>query len=584
MRSKCPNTFLFARSIILLLMLFAPGVCHGQSPRSDTAPMVVGGDRAYPPYEFLDENGRPSGFNVELTQAIAEVMGIQVEISLGAWSDMRQALDDGTIDVLQGISYSAERARLVDFSPPFAIVHHSIYARKDTPVVNALPELSGKTVIVQKGGIAHDDLLQSGLAVNLILQENAAESLRLLASGEGDYAVVAMVPAEFLVRELGLTSLVPVARRIQSREYCYAVKKGNSELLARFAEGLAILKKTGRYEEIHRKWLGVLDQRGVPWADLARYGAMVLAPLLLLLAGAVLWSHTLRKQVAQRTRALSLEVAEHKRTEEELRQRQEQLIQADKMTALGILVSGVAHEINNPNGLILLNTPVLMDAFQDAHPILEEYYQQHGDFTLGGLRYSRMRSEVPQMFLEMLEGARRIKRIVEDLKDFARRDDSGLSDEIELNNVAQISVRLVDHLIKKSTNLFSTDYAATLPKIQGNAQRIEQVVVNLIMNACQALTDKNQTIALKTSHDVESDTVVLEVRDHGSGIAPEHLPHLTDPFFTTKRESGGTGLGLSLSAAIVKEHRGSLTFQSSQGEGTLVRLTLPVLQKDLRDD
>ena len=113
-------------------------------------------------------------------------------------------------------------------------------------MVNSLQELSGKTVIVQKGGIAHDDLLQSGLAVNLVLRENAAETLRLLASGEGDYAVVAMVPAEFLVRELGLTNIVPVARRIQSREYCYAVKKGNSELLARFAEGLAILQKTGQ--------------------------------------------------------------------------------------------------------------------------------------------------------------------------------------------------------------------------------------------------------------------------------------------------------------------------------------------------
>ena len=580
MSSKCSKGFPFARSIILLLVLFAPGVSHGQSPPSDTAPMVVGGDRAYPPYEFVDENGRPSGFNVELTQAIAEVMGMKVEIRLGAWSDMRQALDDGTIDVLQGISYSAERAHLVDFSPPFAIVHHSIYARKGTPVVSSLQELSGKTVIVQKGGIAHDDLLQSGLAVNLVLRENAAETLRLLASGEGDYAVVAMVPAEFLVRELGLTNIVPVARRIQSREYCYAVKKGNSELLARLAEGLAILQKTGRYQEIHRKWLGVLDQRGVPWGVIARYGAVIMVPLLLLLAGAVLWSHTLHKQVAQRTQALSLEIAERRRAEEELRQRQEQLIQADKMTALGILVSGVAHEINNPNGLILLNTPILLDAFQDAEPILEEHYRKCGDFSLAGLRYSRMRAEIPQLLSEMLDGAKRIKRIVEDLKDFARMEDSGLTDEVDLNTVVQTSVRLVEHLIKKSTSHFRVDYATVLPPIRGSAQRIEQVVVNLVMNACQALPNQERGIALKTFHDRPGDAVVLEVRDQGMGIALEHLPHLTDPFFTTKRESGGTGLGLSLSAAIVKEHRGSLTFQSPPGEGTLVRLTLPVSGKD----
>ena len=305
-----------------------------------------------------------------------------------------------------------------------------------------------------------------------------------------------------------------------------------------------------------------------------------MVPLLLLLAGAVVWSRTLHKQVAQRTRALSLEIAERKRAEEELRQRQEQLIQADKMTALGILVSGVAHEINNPNGLILLNTPILLDAFQDAEPILEEHYRKCGDFSLAGLRYSRMRAEIPQLLSEMLEGAKRIKRIVEDLKDFARREDSGLTDQVDLNTVVQTSVRLVDHLIKKSTSHFRVDYAAALPPVRGNAQRIEQVVVNLVMNACQALPDQERGIALKTFHDRPGDAVVLEVRDEGTGIAPEHLPHLTDPFFTTKRESGGTGLGLSLSAAIVKEHRGSLTFQSPPGEGTLVRLTLPVSGKD----
>jgi polar amino acid transport system substrate-binding protein len=126
----------------------------------------------------------------------------------------------------------------------------------------------------------------------------------------------------------------------------------------------------------------VIDQRGVPWGVIAKYGAIIMKPLLLLLAGAVLWSHTLHRQVAQRTQALSLEIAERKRAEEGLRQRQELLIQADKMTALGILVSGVAHEINNPNGLILLNTPIVLDAFQDAEPILEEHYQKHGDFAL----------------------------------------------------------------------------------------------------------------------------------------------------------------------------------------------------------
>ena len=122
---------------------------------------------------------------------------------------------------------------------------------------------------------------------------------------------------------------------------------------------------------------------------------------------------------------------------EELRLNQAQLVQADKMKSLGILVSGVAHEINNPTGLILLNLPILQEVYRDAEEVLEERYREQGDFSLGGIPYSRMRDEVPTMLDETLEGARRIKRIVEDLKDFARRDDTAVKEPIDLNAVVK---------------------------------------------------------------------------------------------------------------------------------------------------
>jgi polar amino acid transport system substrate-binding protein len=112
--------------------------------------------------------------------------------------------------------------------------------------------------------------------------------------------------------------------------------------------------------------------------------------------------------------------------------------------------------------------------------------------------------------------------------------------------------------------------------VLGNSQRIEQVVVNLLLNACQALPDPEHCIVLTTYFDQTAGTVVLTVADEGCGISPEHIPHLTDPFFTTKRESGGTGLGLSVSATIVKEHNGTLEFESTPGIGTTVTLTIPI--------
>ncbi len=554
----------------VLCLLCAVSVLGAPETPDRHRTIIVGGDRDYPPYEFMDKYGKPAGYNVDLTRAIAEIMGMKVEFRLGAWSEMFSSLKSGRVDVLQGISWSEARAKQIDFTPPHTIVYHAIFARRDSPPASSLEELRGKKVALHRDGIMHEYLAARGYGKDLVLTPTPADALRLLAAGGCDYAVVAMVPGMYIIRENRLTNLVPVARSIAAQRYGYGVRQGDAELLARFSEGLAILKKTGQYDAIHAKWLGVLEPQPMRWQETIKYVAVVVVPLLLILGGTVLWSHSLRRQVAQRTESLS-------RALEEVQLNQQQLVQADKMAALGILVSGVAHEINNPTGLILLDVPILRKIYNDTAPILEERYREEGDFTLGGLRYSRVREEVPRLLEEMQEGAKRIKRIVEDLKDFARRDDVGGKELIDLNGVAQAAVRLVDTSLRKATTRFTARYAQDLPQVLGNAQRIEQVVVNLVLNACQALPDPSRGIELETSFDPEAGRVILRVRDEGSGIAPGNLSRLTDPFFTTKRESGGTGLGLSVSAGIIKEHGGTLSFESTLGEGTTVTLSLPVV-------
>ncbi len=565
-------------AVLLAALLSPPPAVAALNEAGDPAHILtitVGADRDYPPYEFLDSNGQLTGYNVDLTRAIAAVMGMKVNFVFGGWSEMRTALLDGTVDVLQGISYSEERARTLSFSPPHTIINHAIFARRDSPPVNSFEELRGKEVIVFKDGIMHDTLRGLGFERELFLTDTPAGVMRLLASGQHDYAVVAMLPGMYLTRELKLNNLVPVARSVSTQRYCYAVRKGNEEILARINEGLAILRQTGEYQAIYDKWLGVLEPPRFPWERVVHYGLLALVLLAIGLAGTVIWSRTLQRKVAQRTAELANEAAERKRALEELRRHQDQLVQADKMAAMGFLVSGVAHEVNNPTGLILLNTPVISEAYADADAILEEHYRAHGDFMLGGIPYSRMRHKIPQMLEDIQEGAKRIKRIVEDLKDFSRRSDDLPSEAVEINAVVKMAVRLVETSIGKATQQFSVIYGDGLPAVRGHAQRIEQVIVNLILNACQALPGPQRGIALETGCTPDRRAVWVRVRDEGDGIAPEHLGHLTDPFFTTKRESGGTGLGLSVSAGIVEEHGGELHFESRPGVGTTVVLTLP---------
>lgn len=553
----------------------AQEVTHGREV------VIVGGDQSYPPYEFIDKDGTPSGYNVELTRAIARVMGLNVEIRLGAWAEMRTALQSGGIDALQGMSHSPERALTIAFSPPHTIVHHSFFARKGAPLPT-LGSLRNQEVIVLNHGIMQEFLRDRTTGARIVTAETHADALRLLASGKHDYVLMAKLPGLYLIRELGLSNLEAVGDPVSAQDYCFAVNKGNTALLARFSEGLAILKNSGEYQQIYNKWLGVLEPRGITWRQAAKYGAIVIVPLILLLGGMALWSRTLHREVALRTAELSREVAERRHAEEELRSQQQQLVQADKMAALGVLVSGVAHEINNPNGLILLNMPVVMEAFQDAQPILDEHYRQHGDFDYAGLRYSRMREALPRLMSQMLEGSRRVKGIVEDLKDFARQPAPEQIGDVDLNETVRAALRLLSNLIENSTENFSVEYGEGLPLVRGSSQRIEQVVVNLVMNACQALPSPDREVILRTFHDMDNNRIVLEVRDEGVGIPAENLPRLTDPFFTTKRETGGTGLGLSISTGIVKEHNGTLELESTPDNGTTARLSLPIPAKELK--
>ena len=269
------------------------------------------------------------------------------------------------------------------------------------------------------------------------------------------------------------------------------------------------------------------------------------------------------------------DISERKKSEERARHQQLQLLHADKMISLGLLVSGVAHEINNPNSIALLNLPMLARTWESVKPILDEYYEENGDFTVAGLEYTEMRQQVPILYSELEESAVRIKQIVKDLKDYARQESSRLMDEVGINEIVRSAVRLTTNVIHKSTNHFTVEYADPLPLVQGNRQRLIQVVINLIQNSCEALDTSEESITVITRYNPKNNGVEVEVSDTGAGIDPELINKVTDPFFTTKRTMGGTGLGLSVSAGIVKEHNGIINFTSAPGKGTRVVIVLP---------
>jgi polar amino acid transport system substrate-binding protein len=265
--------------------------------------------------------------------------------------------------------------------------------------------------------------------------------------------------------------------------------------------------------------------------------------------------------------------------EEQVRRRTEELARADRLASLGTLVSGVAHEINNPNNFIILNGDNLADIWKEMRPILDAHAAEEQGLKIVGIPYDMLRNEMDHLIGGIREGARRIRTIVAHLKDFARQGPMDMEQEVDLAKVIDAASIIVANAIKKCTGNFSVNIASDAPRVRGNFQKLEQVVINLLTNACQALTDRDQEVTVSVKS-CEDQSVCLTVKDTGMGIPAEILPQIFDPFFTTKRDSGGTGLGLSISYGIVKDHKGTMVVKSEVGRGTEFIVKLPVFTKD----
>ncbi|MFZ5912344.1 MAG: PAS domain S-box protein, partial [Chloroflexota bacterium] len=319
--------FLFASLFVFPAPLRLPGHHVVQAASSAPAPneilkTIIVDD--YFPYTFVNDKGQPDGFSVDLMQAVAQVMGISLEIRADTWERARNALENGEIDFLPMMAYSEERDKFFDFSPPHTIAYDAFFTREDTPVIRSIDDLRGKIIIVMEGDQAYDylhsiDFIESE---QLILVDSLPEALRYLASGMGDTALMPKLVGLVLIEDLNLTNLElsPVIVEAYTRPFSFAVREGNQALLERLNQGVSIVKATGQYDEIYQKWFGTLEPRGLPPEVALKYfGGLVLVSVLTW-AALLLWSFFLKKQVALRTRSLTMEVLERKQAEEALRE------------------------------------------------------------------------------------------------------------------------------------------------------------------------------------------------------------------------------------------------------------------------
>ena len=269
---------------------------------------------------------------------------------------------------------------------------------------------------------------------------------------------------------------------------------------------------------------------------------------------------------------------------------QEQLLQSEKLASIGQLAAGVAHEINNPISFVFSNFGTLQTYVADLLRVLVQYEQAEQFITnpevvkqIATLRHQVdldfLMDDVPVLMVESRDGIERVRKIVQDLKDFSRVDAHQDWQWVNLHHGIDSTLNIVNNEVKYKADIVK-EYG-DIPEVECLPSQINQVIMNIVVNGAQAIGGPRGRITIRTG--AGDGHVWIEIADTGSGIPKAIQSRIFDPFFTTKAIGSGTGLGLSLSYGIIQKHGGRIDVQSEQGVGTVFRIELPIRHDDAQD-
>jgi PAS domain S-box-containing protein len=264
------------------------------------------------------------------------------------------------------------------------------------------------------------------------------------------------------------------------------------------------------------------------------------------------------------------------RTRQRLMERE--LIQSEKLVALGLLISGIVHEINNPNNFISFNIPILRDYLREILPVLDEHAAKVPHFEVQGMPYAEFRTDVMKLLENVEHGSTRINTTVAKLKEFSRKKDQKGARPILPTGVVERAIAICHTQIRKTVKTFDVQVQQDMPEMVSDPDAIEQTLINLLINAAQAADKPDSHIRLDVRRGASGkESLVLEVEDNGCGMDAGTAARVFDPFFTTKEEGMGTGLGLYISKNLLESVGGSISVQSERGRGATFRVVIPDL-------
>ncbi len=253
------------------------------------------------------------------------------------------------------------------------------------------------------------------------------------------------------------------------------------------------------------------------------------------------------------------------------------LVQREKLASLGLLVSGIAHELNNPNNFIVFNLPILREYLQEILPVMDREAAANPGREYFGMPYGDFREDLLKLLQNIENGSHRINATVSKLREFSRQKEKEKEKKVPMpiGDLVRKAASICMSQIKKRVKTFEVDIPEDLPEIVLDTDSFEQIMINLLINAAHA-ADKPESMLRVSARSGNSwqDKLILEVADNGCGMDARTRGRIFEPFFTTKHDGTGTGLGLYVSKNLIEEMGGKIEVESQPGAGTVFRLHL----------
>jgi PAS domain S-box-containing protein len=326
--------------ILVVLFSFACSRCTLANPIEDTTinktrTITIASEPDYPPYCIIDKDGKAGGFSIDLFNAAAKAVNLKVEIKIGLWNTIKQDLAEGKIDALPLMGKTPERENLYDFTLPYHSLHGGIFVREGTTAIRSVADLKEKEILVMKGDNAEEFVRRNNISNNIMTTNTFEEAFRKLAAGEGDAVIIQRVIGIQLLKSMAISTVAPLDIPLNEyrQDFCFAVRKGNTELLSRLNEGLSIVIANKTYDDIYLKWFGPELKRRIAIKDVIEIAIYILIPSIIIFS--LISIFFLRREVNRRTESLQNEISEHKKTVTSLYNQQLLLKEMERVSKVG---------------------------------------------------------------------------------------------------------------------------------------------------------------------------------------------------------------------------------------------------------